>query len=90
MTVSEPDDEMLDDDVAMEEWMAKTDAQREAEINREMDKYDRWYNSLTVQQQIRVERGAALRRIMENRVRLRNPKLCTVEYIVGGRERAPD
>jgi recombinational DNA repair protein RecT len=63
--------------------MAKTDAQQEAEINREMDKYDRWYNSLTVQQQIRVERGAALRRIMENRVRLRNPKLCTVEYIVG-------
>jgi hypothetical protein len=81
--VNQSPDDMLDDDVAMEEWMAKTDAQQEAEINREMDKYDRWYNSLTVQQQIRVERGAALRRIMENRVRLRDPKLCTIECVVG-------
>ena len=32
--MSEPDDDMLDDDVAMEEWMAKTDSQQQAEIER--------------------------------------------------------
>lgn len=81
--MTEPDDDMLDDDVAMEEWMAKTDAQQEAEIASEMDKYNRWFDSLTLSQQIRVERGAALRRIMENRARLRRPELCTIEYVVG-------
>lgn len=80
---SEPDDDMLDDDVAMEEWMAKTDAQQEAEINREIDKYNRWYDSLTMQQQIRVDTNRAMRSIMENRRRLRDPKLCTIEYVVG-------
>lgn len=81
--MTDPDDDMLDDDVAMEEWMAKTDAQQEAEIASEMDKYNRWFDSLTLDQQIRVERGAALRRIMENRARLRRPELCTIEYVVG-------
>jgi len=76
-------DDMLDDDLAMEEWMAKTDAQQATELDREMDKYNRWYDSLTLNQQIRVERGAALRRIMENRGRLRDPNLCTIEYVVG-------
>jgi hypothetical protein len=83
MSEVEDDDDMLSDDVAMEEWMAKTDAQQQTEIDREVDKYDRWYDSLTLSQQIQVERGAALRRIMENRARLRRPELCTIEYVVG-------
>jgi len=81
--MSEPDDDMLSDDVAMEEWMAMTDAQQEAEIAREMDKYNRWHDSLTLNQQIRVARGSALRSIMENRSRLRRPELCKIEYVVG-------
>ena len=81
--MNESDDDMLDDDVAMEEWMAKTDAQQEAEISREMDKYNRWYDSLTIEQQVRFERGSALRNIMDNRRRFRTPSLCTIEYVVG-------
>jgi hypothetical protein len=77
------DDDMLDDDEAMERWMSMTEAQQDAELDCEMAKYNRWYDSLTVNQQIRVERGAALRRIMENRGRLRKPELCTIEYVVG-------
>jgi hypothetical protein len=81
--MTEPDDDMLSDDVAMEEWMSMTDAQQEAELDREMDKYNRWYDSLTLDQQIIVARGSALRSIMENRRRLRTPELCTIEYVVG-------
>lgn len=81
--MSEPDDDMLSDDVAMEEWMSMTDAQQEAELAREMDKYNRWHDSLTLAQQILVARGSALRSIMENRRRLRTPELCTIEYVVG-------
>lgn len=75
--------DMLDDDVAMEEWMAMTDAQQDAELNREMDKYNRWYDSLTLKQQIHVNTRNAMRSIMENRERLRKPELCTIEYVVG-------
>ena len=59
------------------------DEPREAEISREESKYERWYASLTLAQQIRVETRSALRRIMENRRRLRDPTLCTIEYVVG-------
>lgn len=81
--MTDPDDDMLDDDVAMEEWMAKTDAQQDAELQRAMDDHTRWWNSLTVKQQIAVDTRNALRRIMENRARLRRPELCTIEYVVG-------
>jgi hypothetical protein len=67
----------------MAEWMGMTDAQQHAEIEREMSKYERWYDSLTLAQQVRVETRNALRRIRENRGRLRDPSLCTIEYAVG-------
>ena len=77
------DFDMLDDDVAMAEWMDMTEEQQEAEIDREVAKYERWYDGLTLAQQIRVETRSAMRRIMENRRRLRDPTLCTIEYVVG-------
>lgn len=78
----EPDD-MLDDDVAMEEWMAMTEQQQDAALDREMDEYNRWYDRLTLRQKIRVDTRSAMRSIMENRRRLRTPELCTIEYVVG-------
>ena len=74
---------MLDDDVATEEWMALTEAQQDAQINREMAEYNSWYDSLSREQQTRVDTRSALRSIMENRRRLRTPSLCTIGYVVG-------
>jgi hypothetical protein len=77
----EPD--MIDDDIAMEEWMDMTEAQQDAALNREMDKYNRWYDHLTLKQKIRVDTRSAMRSIKENRRRLQTPELCTIEYVVG-------
>lgn len=81
--MTDKDDDILDDDVAMEEWMAMSDEQQDAELNREIDKYNRWYDAMSIQQQIHYHARSALRSIMENRARLRNPDLCTIEYVVG-------
>lgn len=77
------DPDMLDDDAAMEEWLALSDAEQDAEVERAMAEHMRWWNSLTIQQQMAVDTRNALRRIIENRARLRDPKLCTIEYVVG-------
>ena len=74
-------DDMLDDDDAMEEWMSMTDAQQDAVLDREMAEYNRWRDSLSMRQTIAIGRGNALRRIMENRARLKRPELCTIEYV---------
>lgn len=81
--MSDVDNDLLDDDEAMEKWMAMSEVEQDAEIAREMDKYNRWYDSLTFRQQIRVHTVRAMRSIKENRRRLRDPKLCTIEYVVG-------
>jgi arsenate reductase-like glutaredoxin family protein len=77
------DDDMLDDDLAMEEWMAMTDEQQDAFLNREMKAHEDWYNALSTANKIRVDTRNALRRIMENRERLRRPELCTIDHVVG-------
>lgn len=75
------EDDMLDDDGAVEEWMAMSDAEQDAALDREMAEYNRWRDSLSMAQQIDIDRRSALRRIMENRARLRRPELCTIEYV---------
>lgn len=75
--------DMLDDDLAMEEWMSMTDAQQDAMLEREMIEFKRWYDSQPLEQQIRITIRSTLRRIIENRARLKRPELCTIEYVVG-------
>lgn len=70
-----------DDDLDMDEWMAMSDAERDAAEAREWRKYDNWRNSLTIEQEIRVDTRSALHSIMENRRRLRTPHLCTIPFI---------
>jgi hypothetical protein len=77
------DDNMLDDDDAMEEWMSLTDAQQDAALEREMNKWNRHYDAMSFERKIAYHRSSSLRAIMENRARLRKPELCTIEYVVG-------
>lgn len=72
-----------DDDLYMEEWDAMTDEQQDAELERSMLEHEAWYNGLTLRQQVRIQTRSAMRFIMENRARLRNPDLCTIPYVVG-------
>lgn len=58
-----------------------SDAQQDAIVEREMAEYNRWRDSLSMAQQIVIDRRNALRRIMENRARLKRPELCTIEYV---------
>ena len=76
--MSDLTDDMLDDDVAMEEWLSLSDEQQDAILEREMIAYAKWWGSLTPRIQARI----VLRRIMENRARLRKPELCTIRYEV--------
>jgi hypothetical protein len=71
-----------DEDIDMDEWFAMSDAERDAIEAREWAKYERWRDSLTVAQEIRVDTRSALRSIMENRRRLQNPALCTIPFVV--------
>lgn len=72
---------MCDDDMDMDEWMNMTDDQQGVMLEREMRKHEQWYNSLTLKQQIKYQTCSAMYGIMENRKRLRNPELCTIEYV---------
>lgn len=49
-----------DDDLEWEEWLTLSDAQQEAVCDREMLKYQRRLDMMTVRQQINYHRGSAL------------------------------
>lgn len=53
--------DMLDDDVAMEDWMQMSDAERDAILEREMRAYNEWYDRLTPLQRYRRSRGINVR-----------------------------
>jgi len=72
-----------DFDLAFEELSGMSDAQVDAMLNREMAEFDRWYDGLLPDQRYAVDRRNALRRILQNRARLRRPELCTIEFVVG-------
>jgi hypothetical protein len=74
-------EDLIDDDIDMDEWMKFSDEQMEAILAREVAQYNRLYDAMTLKQQITYETRSALRRIMENRIRLSNPTLCTIEYV---------
>lgn len=71
------------DDLDMDDWMSLTEKQQDAILDREMDKYNRWYDRLPLKQKIRVDTRSAMRSILENRRRLQTPELCTIPYVVG-------
>lgn len=76
------DDDMIDDDVAMEEWLKLSEEQQEAQVAREMAEHNRWFDNLPHGEQIKVLIRSNLRGIKENRVRLSKPELCTIPFIV--------
>lgn len=78
MINDDDDDEELD----MEEFMKLTDEEGEAACEREMKKYNDWFASLSRDQQVRYLRHRALKTILENRNRLKNPDLCIIPYVV--------
>lgn len=49
-----------DDDLDWDEWVAMSDAQHDAILDREMAEYSRWFNSLTTLQQYRHRRRRGL------------------------------
>lgn len=71
-----------DDDLDMEEWMKLSDAEHDSLIAIGMKKYNKWYDGLTLKQQIKYNTRKALQGIMENKIRLRTPELCRYEFAV--------
>jgi hypothetical protein len=51
---------MTDDDLDWDEWMEMTDAQQEAALEREMQLYNEWWDSLTPLEQYRHSRRSAV------------------------------
>ncbi|HLH94975.1 MAG TPA: hypothetical protein VKW08_07645 [Xanthobacteraceae bacterium] len=70
-----------DDDLEWELWLELTDDQQQAILDREMAAYQRKLDAMTVPQQIAHHRRRDLEGILENRRRLRDPKLCRIEVI---------
>lgn len=69
------------DDLEFQLWCEATDKERDAEFARLEAKYIAWRDSLTPQQEYRVDRGSLLRAIRDNRRRLRDPTLARIEVI---------
>jgi len=75
-------DDLTDDD--FEFWMEASDEQVEREetrLNNMMAELDRRLAAMTVPQQVSHHRHFLLRDIMENRRRLRNPRLARIDII---------
>ena len=72
---------MTDDDLDWEEWMAMSDAQQDAFLNRQREEYTRRLRSMTIPQQVAHHRHFVLQLIKDNRRRLRDPNLNTIEII---------
>jgi len=75
---------MSDDDIDMDAWFAMTEAERNAELRRVEAQWNEHCDRLArqpVRVQVAVQRGSRLRSILENRRRLRDPKLARIEFI---------
>lgn len=67
-----------DDDLAWEEWLSKSDAQQDAELEREMQKFCDWIDSLTPIELYQYHRRSRLRLCLNNRrLMKRFPELFT-------------
>lgn len=54
--------DMLDDDVEMERWMALTDEQQDAEVERAMAEYFAWLDRMSLAEQYANHRRSAVER----------------------------
>ena len=77
------DDDEFDDD-EFDYWFNASDAEvrrEDARINAEFAELDRKLNAMTVQQQVAHHRHFLLKDLLENRRRLRDPLLNTIDII---------
>jgi hypothetical protein len=74
-------DDDNDDDMEWDEWMAMTDAQRDATERRVMGEYRRFIDAMTPAQYYRYQRWSWLRILSERREFLRNPAVSRIEII---------
>lgn len=63
-----------EDDLDWDEWMSLSEAQQEAEVDREMAAYARWYDSLSLAGQIAHCRRGALDNCRSSRRLIRLPQ----------------
>lgn len=72
---------MTDDDLDWDEWMQMTDAQQDAALEREMQIYNEWWDSLTPLEQYRSSRRTTLEGCLVYRKAMRSLGDFMREYL---------
>jgi hypothetical protein len=79
----------FDEDLAMEEWMAMTDQQQEAILDREIKAHAEWFDSLPLKTQTAISRRRTPESIMSWRRMMRDNPLMDIgmNYLRQGQRR---